>query len=415
MARKRSKAALFVRDLVARTGLSTRQLGYAVRPEQLRTGNDIRILRGAAEVYAAMLQAIAEAEYSVCLETYILACDRTGERFAAALGERARRGVAVRLIYDAVGSRGMRSEYLEALERDGVEIIEYHPLEPWKKHFGVFRRDHRKVLVVDDRVAFAGGFNITDAHLPVEEGGEGWYDIHCRVRGPIVHDLARLFRRVWVREGGRPYPVARPQGSAVGERAGRTSYSNLVQPECGSSLARVVDNRKVRQRWKIHRAYLHAIKRARDSIHIMNAYFLPDRGIRRALRRARNRGVEVRVIVPERSDILVVGYAGRHMYRSLLEHGIEIVMWPDTMMHAKAAIIDSVWASVGSYNLDSLSLTRNLEVMIEVIDPALASEADRRFIQDAEACIPLTVESLEQRPMVDKMLSWFFYQFRRWM
>lgn len=403
MARNRSKSALFVRDLVARTGLTLRQLGYTVRPEQLRIGNDLQVLRGdATEVYSAMLQAIENAESSVCLETYILACDQTGERFAAALRERARRGVAVRLIYDAVGSRGMESEFLERLEYDGVEIIEYHPLAPWKKRFGVFRRDHRKLLVVDDRIAFTGGFNISDTYLPKEQGGDGWYDVHCRVRGPIVHDLARLFRRVWVREGGHAYPVARPDG-------------RVSQPECGSSLARVVDNRKVRQRWKIRRAYLHAINRARDTIHIMNAYFLPDRGIRRALRRAQRRGVRVRVIVPERSDIQIVGYAGRHMYRSLLEHGVEIVMWPDTMMHAKAAVIDSVWASVGSYNLDNLSLVLNLEVMVEVIDPALAAEADRCFVRDAESCIPLTVESLEQRPVVDKMLSWFFYQFRRWM
>ena len=402
MARKPSKSAIFVRDLSARTGLSARQLGYAVDPRRLRPGNRIDVLCGGDEVYAAMLEAIAGAERSVCLETYIVAADATGKRFSAALRERARAGVAVRLIYDAIGSFGIDGDFIDELSRDGVQVLEFHPLEPWKKRFGWSVRDHRKILVVDDRVGFAGGFNISDDYLPAELGGGDWYDIHCRVRGPIVGDLARLFRRVWIREGGSDYRLP-----------GRDPV--VAESQLDTSLARVVDNRRTRQRWKIRRAYLHAINRAQASIYIMNAYFLPDRGIRRALRRARQRGVRVRIIVPERSDVTVVGYAGQYMYSALIRHGIEILQWPGAMMHAKAASIDGIWASVGSYNLDNRSLIYNLEVMVEVIDPELARGVDRRFERDADTCIPFTRELWQGRSALDKMAAWFFYQLRRWL
>ena len=408
-----SKTALLIRDLSAQTGLSTHQLSYTARPWQLRHGNDIEVLRGGAEVYDTMIAAIEQAQKTVCMETYILSSDRSGKRFSAALRDRAKAGVTVRLLYDAIGSLGIDDSYLEELARDGVEIVEYHPVAPWKKRFNIGRRDHRKILVVDGEVGFAGGFNISDTYLSPEEGGEGWFDVHCKVRGPLVRDLASLFRSVWVSEGGKPYPIEDVIGPHASADSAGTSDKAKIAP--GKSVARIVDNQLRRRRRRIRRAYLRAINQAYQSICIMNAYFLPDRGIRRALLRAHKRGARVRVIVPENSDLNAIEYAGKHMYGALIGKGIEILWWPKHMMHAKTAVIDGLWASVGSYNLDSRSLSYNLEVMVEVIDPELGRHLEERFNEAAERCKPFTLEAWKTRPFTDKVLSWFFYQFRRWL
>lgn len=373
---------------------------YVIRPELLRPGNDVALLLGGQAAYAAMLDAIAAARHTICLEMYIIRADDMGMRFAEALRERARAGVAVRLIYDAVGCITLPGGYVRALERDGVEVIEYHPIKPWKKHFGINMRDHRKILVVDDEVAFLGGMNIGVEYVPRSQGGLGWYDIQCQLHGPIVGDLARLFRKVWLREGGRFYPLSpRAHDQARG----------------GAYLARVVDNGRLRQRRKIRRAYLHAISRASRCISIMNAYFLPDRGIRRALRRAIARGVKVRIMVPEISDVPIVKYAGQYIYEPLLQEGVELLSWQDTMMHAKTAVIDGVWSSIGSYNLDCRSLFYNLEVMVEVVDEDFGALMEAQFEADARSCKRLTLEVWQKRPAWKKILSWFFYQFRRWL
>ncbi|MCP4247182.1 MAG: phosphatidylserine/phosphatidylglycerophosphate/cardiolipin synthase family protein, partial [bacterium] len=246
--------------------------------------------------------------------------------FSDALRERARAGVAVRIIYDAVGCLNTPGSFFAELQYDGAELIEYRPLRPWHKRFGLNTRDHRKILVVDTAVGFTGGLHISDQYAPKSDGGEGWHDMHCQVDGPIVSDLARLFRRVWIREGGSHYPLPGPDD----------------QPRPGACLARVVDNRQFRHRRKLHRAYLRAINRAEERICLMNAYFIPDASIRRALCKAAQRGVSVRIIVPRESDVSIMYYASQHIYGRLIKGGIEILEWPETMMHAKIAVIDSV-------------------------------------------------------------------------
>ena len=326
---------------------------YAVAPHQLRPGNELTLLRAGGETFPAMLAAIAAARRSIILETYILENDRTGARFAAALRERARAGVTVRLMYDGVGGFGVDDAYVAALRSDGVQVLVYHPVAPWRRRFHLTRRDHRKILVVDDVVGFAGGLNIGDDYAALVDGGRGWHDMHCQVRGPVVIDLARLFRRVWINEGGPPYPI--PSG-----RSGRGDGAPRQPPAPGMALARIVDNRKYRKRRAIRRAYLRAINRAERTIHLENAYFLPDLGLAAALTRAVKRGVAVRVIVPGDSDVTAVHYASLWAHRTLVKHGIQILHWLGSMMHAKTAVIDGAWSTVGSYNLDNVSLLYNL-------------------------------------------------------
>lgn len=380
-------------------GFEPIDLRYIDRPKQLSRGNAVSPLNDGDEIFAAMLGAISGARRSVCLETYIIEPDNTGKRFAEAMVAAAGRGVVVRLLYDAVGGFELTSAFLRRLRDAGVEIVEFHPVAPWRQRWNLSRRDHRKILVVDDAIGFLGGVNISDDYASEEAGGSGWRDVHCEIRGPAVLELARLFRRVWTREGGKSYPLTDRRAEDIGDGA----------------AVRIVDNRKYRKRWAIRRAYTTAINAASESIAISNAYFLPDRGVRLALERAVERGVEVKVIVPEHSDVKAIQYAGEYMYGRLIRSGIEILCWPRTMMHAKTAVIDRKWSAIGSYNLDNRSLIYNLEVVAVILDRRVGALMQQTFETDSERCRALTAERYSQRGWFRRLLGWVFFHFRKWL
>jgi cardiolipin synthase len=373
---------------------------YATNLQRFRAGNQVTLLRAGAETYPAMLDAIAAARRQILLETYILEDDRTGDRFGAALRERARAGVDVRLIFDSVGGLGLAADWINALCDDGVKVLEYHPIAPWRRRWNLSKRDHRKILVVDDEVAFTGGLNISDHYASVADGGHGWHDLHCMLRGPVVLDLARLFRKTWLREGGDPYP-APPRPDAA--------------PPAGGKIARILDNTRRRRKAEIRRAYVHAINAAQECVHLENAYFLPDRPVRRALRRAVARGVDVQVIVPGRSDVKPVEYAGLYIYRFLVRRGIKILRWQGVMLHSKVAVIDRVWTTIGSYNFDARSLFHNLEVVAEVLDPELGQVMEEQMAADAALSIPYDEATWKSMPWWKRTLCWFAFLLRDWL
>jgi cardiolipin synthase len=372
---------------------------YARSPMRWRIGCVVDVLRDGDETYPAMLAAIAAAKHAIHLETYILAADRTGQRFKDALVERARAGVAVRIIYDAIGSFGLSGAFVGDLRAAGATVIDYNPIAPWRRRFNFSHRDHRKILVVDDEVAFTGGLNIANDYASVSDGGVGWHDMHCRVRGPIVLDLARMFRRTWLRAGGDTYAPSSAASRAPG--AG------------GASFVRLLDNTKRRSRATIRRAYLHSIRAARESIAIQNAYFLPDRGIRRALRRAVRRGVDVRVMVPGHSDVKLLGWAGLYVYRRLAKAGVKILRWRGAMMHAKSAVVDAIWSTIGSYNFDAMSRFNNLEVTVEILDSTVGGELVRQFDGGAAGCDPFDEDSWLRLSWWRKALAWLSFRLRR--
>ncbi len=358
-------------------------------------------LRDGGETFTAMLAAIATARHSICFETYILASDRTGDRFKLALVERARAGVAVRLMYDAVGSFGLSEAWLDDLRAAGVQVIVFNPIAPWRARWRLSHRDHRKILVIDDEIAFTGGLNIANDYASVEDGGVGWHDAHCRVRGPIVFDLARLFRRTWLRAGGDTYP-APPRASAMPGVG-------------GASFVRAIENTARRRRPAIRRAYLHVIKAARRAVWIENAYFVPDRGLRRALVRAVARGVDVRVIVPGHSDVRLIEWASLYVMRRLARRGVKILRWRGVMLHAKTAVVDAVWSTIGSYNLDAQSRFNNLEVTLEILDPVVGDQLVATFERDAASCDPFDEAAWKQLPWWRKVFAWLAYRVRRFL
>jgi cardiolipin synthase len=361
----------------------------------------VTVLRDGHETYGAMLEALAVARRSICFETYILAADATGDRFKAVLLDRVAAGVTIRLIYDAVGSFGLPSAWLDELRGAGVDVIEFNPIAPWRQRFNLSHRDHRKVIVVDDEVAFTGGLNIADDYASVEDGGIGWHDMHCRVRGPVVRDLARLFRRTWLRSGGALYP-APPRASHA-------------PPGDGASFVRMLENTGRRKRTAIRRAYQHVIKAARHSVLITNAYFLPDRGMRRILGRAAGRGVDVRVIVPGHSDVRLIEWASLYVLRRLARRGVKILRWRGVMMHAKTAVVDALWSTIGSYNFDAQSRFQNLEVTVEILDPAIGQAMTAQFERDAALCDASDEATWQRLPWWRKAFAWLAFRLRRFL
>jgi cardiolipin synthase len=373
---------------------------YARSPMRWRVGCEVTVLRDGGPTYRAMLEAIQAAKQSICLETYILASDTTGDRFKLALVERARAGVKVRIIYDAVGSFGISDAWVDDLRTAGIEVIDFNPIAPWRRKFNLSHRDHRKILVVDNVVGFTGGLNIANDYASVEEGGVGWHDIHCRVTGAIVYDMARLFRRNWIRCGGPTYPAAPRPAASAGS---------------GSSYVRLLENTRRRHRSTFRRAYLHVIRAAARMVRIENAYFLPDRGLRRALTRAAMRGVDVQIIVPGKSDVRVIEWASLFVLRNLARRGIKIWRWRGTMMHAKTVTVDTIYSTIGSYNFDSQSRFNNLEVTVEILDPAVGEVLSKEFDADIPNCDPYDLAVWKQLPWWKKTLAWLAYRFRRFL
>jgi len=380
--------------------LPARLSPYARTLQRWRAGCDVTVLRDGGETYPAMLAALAAAERSICFETYILAADATGDRFKAVLIERARAGVQVRIIYDAVGSFGLPDAWVGELRQAGCEVIDFNPISPWRRRFRLSHRDHRKVIVVDDRVGFTGGLNIANDYASVDDGGGGWHDMHCRITGGIVLDLARMFRRTWLRCGGALYPVppAAVQASPRGE-----------------VFLRLLDNTQRRQRTIVRRAYLHVIKHARTRVLILNAYFLPDRGLRRALSKAAGRGVDVRVMVPGHSDVKLAQWATLYVLRRLARRGIRIFLWRGVMMHAKTATVDGLWSTIGSYNFDAQSRFNNLEVTVEILGAATAGTLHDSFERDMANAEPFDERAWLRLPWWRKALAWVGYRLRRFL
>jgi cardiolipin synthase len=255
--------------------------------------------------------------------------------------------------------------------------------------------------VVDDRVGFTGGLNISNEYASVEDGGIGWHDMHCRVTGGIVLDLARMFRRTWLRCGGTPYHAPPAAGDAAGARR--------------DTFLRLLDNTQRRQRTIVRRAYLHVIKHARERVLIQNAYFLPDRGLRRALTKAAARGVDVRVMVPGRSDVKLAQWAALHVVRRLARRGVRIFLWRGVMMHAKTATVDGVWSTIGSYNIDAQSRFNNLEVTVEILDAATAHTLAANFEHDMANADPFDERAWLRLPWWNRALAWIGYRLRRFL
>lgn len=400
-------------------------LAYCRGSAHFRLTDDVRLLVDGRESYGQMLSAIQYAGSSVDLETYMIRDDATGRRFRQALIEAARRGVRVRLLYDWIGSMGLNGGFPRPMAEAGVEVRVYHPLVWMRPRWAVNRRDHRKILVVDHAVGFTGGLNLADEYAAAADGGAGWRDTHVRLAGKeAAGALERLFGQGWRK--AVPYDRSasavellkaklRPRGRRLKVRRGPVpDLEALVQKGAGVPV-QILGNEEFRHRHRIHRAYLHAIHRAKRYILIENAYFIPDRSIRRALRKAAKRGVTVAVAVAKHNDVYLAALASRSLYSELLAAGVRLFEWPRGMLHAKTAVIDDAWAIIGSYNFDHRSLFHQLEAVAVVADPAFAARLRGQTLADMAQCHEVSPLAYELRPWTQMMLESGAYLLKHWL
>lgn len=332
-------------------------------------GNRLQLLQSGAEYFPALIAAIDGAQREVHLETYIFADDRSGRLVAAALARAAQRGVAVRVLTDGFGARGFAEGLGRSLAADGVEAMSYRPevaRMAFRRHR--LRRLHRKLAVIDGSTAFVGGINVVD---DFDDGREAAprFDFAVKVEGPLAMSVHATVRHVWrlvrwARLGRRPPPPGRPPAAPAA---------------CGSTTAALLIRDNLRHRRDIENAYLAAIASAQSRVLIANAYFLPGRRFRKALLAAAKRGVQVTLLLQGRSDHPLLHYATQSLYDRLLATGVRIFEYEAAYLHAKVAVVDRDWATVGSSNIDPFSLLLAREANVVVRDAAFAAQLQSRL------------------------------------
>lgn len=372
--------------------------------------DSVALLRDGKVAFPMMLDAIAQAKREVLLEMYWISADACGLRFLDALVGAARRGVDVKVVYDSIGSIGITTAFWAPLRRAGGKASEFHAVFPLRNALttgALERRDHRKLLVVDGEVGVTGGINLSRQWLPVEDGGEGWRDDMVAVRGPGAQELRTLFFDTWRRTTREaPPPDAR---ALAKKRKSRVWVLTNTPPRIfGPVRASIRSKRR-----SIRREYLYRIERAQKSIDIANSYFVPNRSVRGALFRAAARGVRVRVLVPERGDVPIVQFAVESLFDSLIKNGIEVFALPNRVMHAKTAIIDDQFATIGSYNLDERSWAKNMELNLAVEDVAFATHVREWFDQDCTNANRIGLDDWRERSYSRRALEWIAYGLRR--
>jgi len=387
-------------------------------------GNTVTLLVDGEQAFPSMLAAITGARTEILLEMYWFQSDVIGHRFADALAERARAGLRVCVLYDAIGSLGVDEGMFDALRAAGAEVREYNPVAPWKNRWRIGtlnNRDHRKILVTDAEIAFTGGINIGLQWAPESEGGAAWRDDAVRIEGPAAVQLRVVFFETWRRLGGAPAPTLRAprtttEGSIAASEAEQGVASDAQQGSesaRGRQPVRALPSGHRRTRALIRSAYLHHIRRAQRYVYIANSYFIPDREVRAALIGAAARGVDVRVLVAGHTDVPAVYYASRYLYARLLGNGVAIYEWTKSVFHAKTAVVDGAWSTVGSYNIDHRSWRLNLEINVAIDGPEVAEAIRARFLADLEVSDKVELAQFRFRSLAERFLEWFYYLFRK--
>ncbi len=386
----------------------------------LTVGNAAAVLRDGPSSYQAMFDAIERARDHVNIEFYIIEDDDVGRRFSEALLRKSAEGVAVNLMYDSVGSNNAPAAFFERLREGGVNVLEYNPVNPLKARgaWRVNNRDHRKLVIADGHVAFTGGINISSVYSSGSSPGSrgrggrqarglgsgggasaglaagsgsrapGWRDTNVRIEGPAVAQLQRLFLDTWAAQGGAPlterdwFPAMKAQGSHP---------------------VRIVDSGPGDQAPAIYSALLAAMSVAEKSIHVTMAYFVPDPQTIGALKSAAARGVDVTLVLPSYTDFWAVFHAGRSHYADLLEAGVKIYERQEALLHAKTIVIDGVWSTVGSSNLDWRSFLHNAELNAVILGREFGQQMEAMFQDDLRGSVRVELDAWRQRAIDVRM------------
>ena len=372
-------------------------------------GNRTTLLFDGPQAMGSMMAAIRGAENNINLETYIFDQDEMGMKFASLLIEKQKAGVQVNILYDSIGSIQTPTAFFDNMRAAGIKVIEFNPVNPLKRfsNWRLNNRDHRKILVVDGKIAFTGGVNITEDYSRsslFRSGGKssdelGWRDTHIRIEGPAVASVQLLFLEAWADQQGGEIPDV--------------DYFPAL-PEVGNNLVRVLGG-KPGGDFQIYKAYVLAISEAKESIHLTAAYFAPDVQLLDAITEAARRGVDVKIIFPGISDAGLVFQAGRSFYTALMDAGVKIYQLKASVLHAKTAVIDHTWSTVGSSNLDIRSFLHNSEVNLVIPGSEFGATMESAFEEDLKNSTLVTKEEWEKRSLSDRMKEWAARNLEYWL
>ena len=372
-------------------------LEQGINDSPLIIGNKVTLLQDGAATYAAMFAAIRAARNHINLETYIFDDDEIGQQFANLLLEAQGREVQVNVIYDGIGAFSTPKAYFKRLTDGGIQVLEFNPVNPatMMVPWVLNNRDHRKLLIVDGRTAFLGGINISSVNSAgsvarrtgkAADNNVAWRDTDLQIEGPVVGEFQKLFMETWQKEKGKPlaakdyFPALQAQGKDIVRAVGST-------PDDPYSL--------------IYLTLISAIGNAEKQVFLTNAYFVPDRQLLKALTGAAGRGVDVKLILPSHTDSQTTFHAGRSHYSGLLEGGVKIYERLGELLHSKTAVIDGVWSTIGSSNLDWRSALDNDEVNAVILGREFAQQMQGMFAKDLEASRAIDLESWNSRsPML---------------
>jgi cardiolipin synthase len=384
-------------------------LEEAATGKPLIAGNKVTLLYDGPQTMAAMIKAISAAKDHINLETYIFDQDELGIRFADLLIARQRAGVTVNVIYDSVGTIGTPQAFFDKMRDAGIRLVAFNPVNPLKL-IGPWEpnnRDHRKILIVDGEVGFTGGVNISGTYSNSSlfrskarrNSKIGWRDTHIKIEGPAVAALQWVFLENW-----------------AGQTSADLPDSNFFPPlkEVGDKLVRVLASEPGGDH-DIYKAYILAIQEATKTVHITSAYFVPDAQILQALGDAARRGVDVKIILPGVTDSGLVFHAARSFYTEMLASGIKIYQLQIAVLHAKTAVVDSVWATVGSTNIDTRSFLHNSEINVVILGEEFGNAMENAFFEDLRQSVEITRDTWDQRPAGDRMKEWASRRLEYWL
>ena len=363
----------------------------------LVVGNKVELLVDGPTTYDAMFAALENAKDHINMETFIIEDDEIGRRFSELLTSKQRSGVQVNLIYDSVGSISTPKEFFKPLIESGGNVLEFNPLNPLskRKSWEFIRRDHRKLLIVDGQVAFVGGINISSVYSSGSfgrskptKGKVTWRDTHLRIEGPVVGEFQDLFMATWTEQEG-------------GLLALKNYYPELKSQ--GNEIVRAIGSSPEEPYSQMYVTLLSAINSAETQIFLTNAYFVPDPQLLAALKEAVQRGVDVRLLLPEKTDSVMVYHASRSFYDELLSAGVKIYERQNAMLHAKTALIDGVWSTIGSTNLDWRSFTNNQEINAVILGQDFGVQIQAMFEKDLETSKLITLEDWRKRSLFARL------------
>ncbi|HEV3386651.1 MAG TPA: cardiolipin synthase [Gemmata sp.] len=352
-------------------------------------GNSVTLYHEGRLAFDAMLEAIRAAQNHVHIQFFIFRSDASGARFIDALCECARRGVEVRFLYDSVGSYSLSRQLLRKLAEAGGRYAAFLPILNPLYRFRVNLRNHRKILVVDGRVGFTGGFNIGDEYLGLARKFGPWRDTFIRVEGEGVHGLQRVFQEDW---------HFATEEAVHGER-----YTPKFEKPPGTALLQVVHSGPDSSYKAIRETYFAGILHARKRVWIASPYFVPDAGLKDALILAAWSGVDVRLLGLFRPDKWLPFLAARFYWTDVLEAGVKVYQYSPGMMHSKIVMVDGEWASIGTANMDNRSLLLNFEVNYQLFDGPSIAELEQHFLADLDSSVRVDTQVFSERPFISKL------------